>query len=72
MTAAPDDLICSSKGCQALATTALLWNNPKIHPPERRKTWLACDEHRESLAQFLSARNFLRETEPVSASPSDV
>ncbi|HSS67491.1 MAG TPA: hypothetical protein VLK34_02995 [Nocardioidaceae bacterium] len=61
----PEPLICSAKGCTAPATTALRWNNPKIHPPERRKTWLACDEHRESLAQFLSARSFLRETEPV-------
>jgi hypothetical protein len=56
---------CSAKGCKAAATTALKWNNPKIHEPDRRKTWLACDEHRESLAEFLSLRNFLRETEPV-------
>jgi hypothetical protein len=65
----PDDggepLTCSSRGCTAEATTALRWNNPKIHTPDRRKTWLACDDHRESLAQFLSLRNFLRETEPV-------
>jgi hypothetical protein len=60
-----DRLICSARGCAAEATTALRWNNPKIHPPERRKTWLACDDHRESLAAFLSARSFLRETEPV-------
>jgi hypothetical protein len=60
-----EPLICSAKGCTARATTALRWNNPKIHSPERRKTWLACDEHRESLAEFLSLRNFLRETEPA-------
>ena len=59
-------LVCSAKGCSAAATTALRWNNPKIHAPQRRKTWLACDEHRASLAEFLSLRNFLRETEPIS------
>jgi hypothetical protein len=63
--ASAEDLVCSAKGCAAGATTALRWNNPKIHTPERRKTWLACDDHRESLAEFLSIRNFLRETEPV-------
>ena len=41
------------------------WNNPKIHPPERRKHWLACAEHRDSLSQFLSARGFLRDVEPL-------
>lgn len=57
--------ICSAKGCQQPALVALRWNNPKIHTPDRRKTWLACAEHQESLSQFLGARGFLRETEPV-------
>ena len=39
----------------------LRWNNPKIPKPQRRKVWLACEEHRESLSGFLGARNFLRE-----------
>ena len=56
---------CSARGCRAEATCALQWNNPKLHPPERRKTWLACDEHRDSLAEFLRARGFLREIEPL-------
>jgi hypothetical protein len=55
---------CSAKGCAQPATWSLLWNNPKIHQPERRKAWLACDDHRESLAGFLDARAFLRATEP--------
>ncbi|MET0837429.1 MAG: hypothetical protein ABWY19_01520 [Marmoricola sp.] len=42
----------------------LRWNNPKLHTPDRRKVWLACDAHRESLADFLSARNFLKEIAP--------
>lgn len=58
----PDGLLCSAKGCRADATTDLQWNNPKIHAPDRRKHWLACDEHRASLSSFLSARGFLRET----------
>jgi hypothetical protein len=54
---------CSAKGCTAPATVALRWNNPKLHPPERRKTWLACPDHESWLTQFLSARGFLREVE---------
>lgn len=54
--------MCSAKGCVAEASWALLWNNPKLHTPERRKVWLACEEHRESLAGFLGARDFLRDT----------
>jgi hypothetical protein len=61
----PDPPICSAKGCRAPATWALRWNNPKLHPPERRKTWLACDEHRTSLGDFLGVRGFLREVAPV-------
>ena len=56
-----DVLTCSAKGCTAEATHQLLWNNPKIHTPDRRKTWLACDEHKSSLSEFLAARSFLRE-----------
>ena len=44
---------------------ALHWNNPKVHHSDRRKTWLACDAHRDSLGAFLSARGFLRETTAV-------
>jgi hypothetical protein len=61
------DLICSAKGCQNPAQWSLLWNNPKLHTEDRRKSWLACDEHRQSLADFLGARSFLRDVEPVSA-----
>ncbi|GGL82641.1 hypothetical protein GCM10010129_27980 [Streptomyces fumigatiscleroticus] len=53
--------ICSAKGCRAAAEWVLAWNNPKIHTPERRKTWLACEEHREHLSQFLGVRGFLKD-----------
>jgi hypothetical protein len=62
-----DELICSARGCRSRAVWQLLWNNPKLHPPERRKTWLACDDHRVSLSEFLSVRGFLRDTVPINA-----
>lgn len=49
---------CSRAGCRDAAAWGLLWRNPKIHTPDRRKTWLACNEHREVLASFLSDRSF--------------
>lgn len=57
--------LCSAKGCTQTATVALLWNNPKLHTADRRKTWLACDAHTRSLGDFLDARGFLRETAAV-------
>ncbi len=70
-TAQPEDetsaeTICSAKGCQQQAQFDLRWNNPKIHTPDRRKHWLACAEHRDSLSAFLSARGFLREVADLS------
>ena len=62
---------CSAKGCRAPATWELLWNNPKLHTPERRKIWLGCDEHRESLAGFLAARDFLKDVVPFGTAPAD-
>lgn len=61
----PDALICSAKGCREPAAWELRWNNPRIHEPERRKTWLACDAHREHLSTFLGRRGMLREVEPL-------
>lgn len=65
------DLVCSSKGCRRDAEWALRWNNPKLHEPERRKTWLACADHRQHLESFLGARSFLRETIPVAELPRE-
>jgi hypothetical protein len=66
----PEGLVCSSKGCRAGATTDLQWNNPKIHTPDRRKHWLACDEHRDQLRSFLSVRGFLRDVQPLDGGPT--
>ncbi|MBB6172116.1 hypothetical protein HNR23_002176 [Nocardiopsis mwathae] len=57
---------CSRKGCRAPPTWVLVWNNPKIHTPDRRKTWTACAEHRDYLSKFLDIRGFLREAVPFS------
>jgi len=32
----------------------------------RGKVWLACDDHREHLSQYLDVRGFLRDVVPVS------
>jgi hypothetical protein len=62
---------CSARGCHQPATWGLLWNNPRLHTADRRKVWLACDEHRSSLGDFLAARQFLRDTVPLAEIPDD-
>jgi hypothetical protein len=66
------ELFCSAKGCRKPAAFALRWNNPKLHDPDRRKTWLACPDHLTSLSEFLDARGFLRSVEPISASAGGI
>lgn len=63
------DLVCSAKGCRARAQWALRWNNPRLHSPEKRKTWLACGDHRAHLENFLTARSFPLETIAVTDLP---
>lgn len=53
---------CSRKACRANASWQLLWNNPKIHTPERRKVWLACGDHRAWLEDYLQTRGLWKET----------
>jgi hypothetical protein len=57
--------VCSAKGCREDARHAVVWNNPRLHSAERRKVWLACDTHRQSLADFVGLRGFLIEVIPV-------
>lgn len=61
--------VCSAKGCSAAAVWTVVWNNPRIHTAERRKTWMACDDHRSYLATFLERRGFLRDV--VAAEQAD-
>lgn len=56
---------CSRKGCRETATSQLLWNNPKIHTAERRKIWLACEQHRDWLESYLKERLLYKETLPM-------
>jgi hypothetical protein len=63
--AAEPDQRCSAKGCRAPAAWAVRWRNPKIHGPERRKIWLACDDHREYLSDFLARRGFPCDVVPL-------
>ncbi|HVE62761.1 MAG TPA: hypothetical protein VNB94_03015 [Mycobacteriales bacterium] len=64
MTGSPaEPAICSAKSCQATAQHVLVWNNPRLHTADREKTWAACDEHRDTLGEFLNVRGFLRRVE---------
>ncbi|WP_024793612.1 hypothetical protein [Tomitella biformata] len=61
----PDTPICSAKGCRADATWSVIWNNPKIHTPDREKVWVACDEHRDTLSEFLRIRSMFIRVDPL-------
>ncbi|WP_250544566.1 hypothetical protein [Canibacter zhuwentaonis] len=62
-------VICSRAGCTAPAQWALLWVNPKIHTGNRRKIWLCCEAHLAYLSDFLTARQFLKQTLPIAKLP---
>lgn len=68
--AAPE-IQCSRKGCRNAADYQLLWNNPKIHTPERRKIWLACQEHRDWLETYLKERLLYKETLPMAGNEGE-
>ncbi|GAA3660493.1 hypothetical protein [Microbacterium marinilacus] len=55
---------CSRAGCPAAAAWSIRWRNPRIHSAERRKVWLACDDHVDYLRDFLAARDFPLEVAP--------
>ncbi|MFF0910485.1 hypothetical protein ACFWZW_07325 [Microbacterium enclense] len=58
---------CSRAGCRDTAAWAILWRNPRIHTPDRRKTWVACDAHVGYLREFLAARDFPLEVRSLSS-----
>lgn len=64
---APDggQTVCSRKACRHNAAWQLLWNNPKIHTPERRKIWVACEDHVSWLQDYLQARGLWKQTLPL-------
>lgn len=51
----PDEAICSAAKCRDTARWAVVWNNPKIHAPDREKVWSACDAHRDTLSEYLTS-----------------
>lgn len=57
---------CSSAGCTADAVWRVNWRNPRIHSADRVKVWLACDDHRSTLSDYLGTRGF-----PVTVSALD-
>lgn len=61
---------CSRAGCQLAASSLIYWRNPKVHSPDRRKTWAACSEHLEFLVDYLKARNFYLEDEELESAGS--
>lgn len=60
------DSKCSRAECQAIAVYLIDWANPMIHCGERKKTWAACEEHRDFLVDFVKARNFFIAVREVS------
>lgn len=64
----PEAVSCSSRGCRAGATHVVVWNNPRIHTPDREKTWSACEEHRLTLSEYLDVRGFLIRVDPLRGS----
>lgn len=55
---------CSKSGCRAQAEWTINWRNPKIHTADRVKQWAACEDHRDELYDFVTARDF-----PASITP---
>lgn len=54
----PQPAECSRASCRQPARWRVEWRNPRIHAEDRRKVWVACDEHREYLRDYLAARSF--------------
>jgi hypothetical protein len=53
-----NDIECSRAGCRASARWRVIWRNPRIHAADRRKIWVACDDHVAYLREFVAARDF--------------
>jgi len=64
--ASQDTLRCSKTACREEPAWQIIWRNPKIHTPDRKKVWLSCDDHKDFFDGYLSQRGF-----PVSIVPVD-
>lgn len=58
---------CSRAGCRAVARWRIDWRNPRIHTADRVKSWVACDDHRDYLRDYLAARDFPVSVHPLTA-----
>ncbi|SDQ17125.1 hypothetical protein [Microbacterium sp. cf332] len=65
-----NDTECSRAGCRASARWRVVWRNPRIHTADRRKVWLACDDHVAYLREFVATRDFPVTVEPFVAATS--
>lgn len=63
------DATCSRAGCRDAASWRIDWRNPRIHTGDRRKTWVACDQHVAYLREFLAARSFPLEVRALEPTP---
>lgn len=61
----PEFPTCSRAGCHEAAAWNINWRNPRIHDLSRVKVWLACEEHRDYLREYLHTRDF-----PVIVTPA--
>ncbi|GAA3769676.1 hypothetical protein GCM10022240_22560 [Microbacterium kribbense] len=69
---AAEEPICSRAGCREPATMQVVWRNPRIHSADRRKIWLACDDHVGFLREYLASRAFPVAVEPFLPPPAAV
>ncbi len=65
------DPVCSRAGCRQTAQWQVVWRNPRIHDPDRRKVWAACDAHVTYLRDYLAARDFPVHVESFDTEPFD-
>ncbi|MCZ4066776.1 hypothetical protein O1W71_03760 [Microbacterium sp. H37-C3] len=66
-----NDIECSRAGCRASARWRVIWRNPRIHTADRRKIWVACDDHVAYLREFVAARDFPVSVEPLVVDSSE-
>lgn len=63
--------MCSRAGCRADASWQVVWRNPRLHAPDRRKVWAACPAHVGYLRDYLATRGFPVEVAPLEPAAAD-
>ena len=57
--------VCSRTECNSQVAWFVLWNNPKLHSPDKIKTWGSCNEHLDYFISYLTIRGFFLRKEPA-------